>query len=92
MDADFYITVLQTGLLPFIRDYYPNSHRFMQDNDPKHTAKKVSHFLASERVNWWHTPAESPDTNPIENLWHELIRREAKSHNKAELVTGIKRF
>ena len=41
------------------------------------------------------TPPESPDANPIENLWHEMkefIRREVKPRNKDELVQGIKNF
>ena len=46
-------------------------------------------------VCWWKTPPESPDANPIENVWHELkefMRREVKPRNKSELVDGILRF
>ena len=95
MDATIYITILQAGLLPFIHDKYQESRRFIQDNDPKHTSKKAAAFFEQEGVNWWRTPAESPDMNPIENLWHELkefIRREVKPQNKSDLILGIKRF
>ncbi len=95
MDATLYIKVLQHELLPFIQETYPDSHRLMQDNDPKHASKKVAEFFAQSEINWWKPPAESPDLNPIENLWHELkeyIRREVKPSNKAELLCGIKQF
>jgi len=72
MDAPLYIQILNQTLLPFIRDVYPGSHRFLADNDPKHTSKAATKFLEEKRVNWWQTPAESPDLNPIENMWHEL--------------------
>ena len=44
----------------------------MQDNDPKHTSKCAQQFFQDDNINWWRTPSESPDANPIENLWHEL--------------------
>ena len=95
MDADLYIEILQQGLLGFIHNTFPDSHRLMQDNDPKHTSKKAGKFFEDEGINWWKTPPESPDMNPIENLWHELkefIRREVKPHSKSELISGITQF
>ena len=59
-------------LVPFIRNVYPHSHCFMQDNDPKHTSRQAQGFFAVKGINWWPTPPEAPDANPIENLWHEL--------------------
>ena len=93
MNACLYIEVLQSGLVPFIRRTFPDSHRFMQDNDPKHTSRRAADFLEEEGINWWKTPPESPDMNPIENLCHELkeyIRREVKPSIKSELISGIK--
>ena len=72
MDAPLYIQVLQQTLLPFLQQMYPKWHRFMADNDPKHTSNKAKDWLTANGVNWWRTPSESPDCNPIENLWHEL--------------------
>ena len=61
----------------------------MQDNDPKHTSKVARKWMEDHSINWWKTPPESPDLNPIENLWHELkefIRREVKPKTKNELT------
>ncbi len=73
MNAELYTQILQSALLPTLqRAEYEDGHRFMQDNDPKHTSRAAQKFFAENGVNWWRTPPESPDANPIENLWHEL--------------------
>ena len=73
MNAAMYTRILQHALLPTLRrEEYREGHRFMQDNDPKHTSRAAQQFFAENGINWWRTPAESPDANPIENLWHEL--------------------
>ena len=92
MDGDMYIDILERTLIPFINKVYPNGHRFVQDNDPKHKYKKAMDFIEDKNINWFHTPAESPNLNPIKNLWREMkefIRREVKPHSKEELVQGI---
>ena len=94
MDAVLYCRILETSLLPFIRNRLP-AHRFQQDNDPKHTSRYAKQFYIDNNVNWWETPPESPDLNPIELLWHELkwyIRKHVKPKTKEELVTGIRQF
>lgn len=72
MKSDFYSTLLETSLLPFTRKTFPDdNYKFIQDNDPKHTSKLTKEFMQAKGIPWWPTPAESPDLNPIEMVWHE---------------------
>ena len=34
-----------------------------------HCSRYTREFLEEKGINWWRTPAESPDLNPIENMW-----------------------
>uniref|UniRef100_A0A1X7SXC3 Tc1-like transposase DDE domain-containing protein n=1 Tax=Amphimedon queenslandica TaxID=400682 RepID=A0A1X7SXC3_AMPQE len=67
MNATCFIEVLNAGLVPYLNKVDSNP-RFMQDNDPKHSSRRVASWMESMGINWWKTPAESPDLNPIENL------------------------
>ena len=54
MDAELFCSILETMLVPFLTEKLVD-HRFMQDNDPKHTSRLVLAFLADNDINWWHT-------------------------------------
>ena len=68
MNADCCIKILRENLLLFLHEVMHEDHRFMQDYDPKHTSCKVKDCFRAESINWWKTPAEFPDLNPIENM------------------------
>ena len=69
MTATRYTKILDAALLPFKKDVFPSGFRFQQDNDPKHCAHFTLNYFAENSINWWPTLAESPDLNPIENVW-----------------------
>lgn len=93
MDKYLYVDILKNALLPFHQEH-PDMW-LQADNDPKHTSNYAKEELSKMGIVWFKTPPESPDMNPIENIWHEMkefIRGRVKPKTKDQLVDGIRRF
>ena len=70
LDDNMYIDMLKQCLLPFLKNMHP-VHQFVQLIN--HPSVAVQKFFKENGINWWRTPPhQSPDLNPMENLWHEL--------------------
>ena len=65
--------------LPFIQFHGPNV-TFMHDNARPHLAAIIRQFLATNNVNVLDWPANSPDLNPIEQVWDAFGRRVRRNH------------
>ena len=76
MNAKKYVEILNKS---FIGKYTENLF-FLFDNDPKHKSIKANNFIKKNKIKKIDFPPNSPDLNPIENIWALLKKRLAKYH------------
>ena len=92
MDSEFYQQEILAKVAPWLQLRYPEGHKFMQDNDPKHTSRSTVQYMTDHEINWWPTPPESPDLNPIEMLWNEMKNYCELAQTRDELHQKILAF
>ena len=93
MDKEMFKQILVHQVRPTLWSLFPDGNFiFQQDNDPKHTSRVCKDYVARARWEVLDWPSQSPDLNPIENLWAILDAklRERRPQNEEELYQTLK--
>lgn len=72
LTGELYRDILNTHLRQSAAACVPARWVFQDDNDPKHRSRVAKQWLATHKIRRLDWPPNSPDANPIENVWRPL--------------------
>ena len=84
MNQHSYLAILKQKLMPAMA--HAKITRFLQDGAPCHQAKAVKECLALKNMAIMDWPGNSPDLNPIENLWSWMKKQLANRPTPSSLA------
>ena len=93
LNSDRYINTLENVLIPSFREAGIENPLLLDDSAPCHKSAKVKQFKSKRNIESLDWPANSPDLNPIENVWSLLKRKISRipNSNETSLIKTIKK-
>lgn len=91
LTAERYIEeILDNHVVPYA-PYIGQGFMLMQDNARPHVARVVQQYLAQVEIDTMAWAANSPDLNPMENLWDKLGRKLQEVRSQVDTLADVGR-
>lgn len=91
MNSQKYLEILQDRMVPELLKVNGGNPIFQHDLAPCHTSKIVKQFFTDNKITVLDWPGNSPDINPIENLWSicKIRLRKMDCTTKTKLMESV---
>lgn len=80
INSEVYCNILNDYLIPPLNILYPQGYKLQEDNAPVHKSKWTTNWKREHGIEFIDWPPNSPDLNPIENVWG-LMKRKISEEN-----------